>query len=425
MTASEPELQVSQVRGWCPGALRPMQSGDGLIVRLRPRGHLTPAQLLALAALAERHGNGLIDLTRRANIQMRGVEAESLPALWIALAELDLLDEGAEAEAVRNVLSSPLAGIDKSELLDPRPLVASLESALAQRSELWALPAKFCFVVDGGGAQSLDEERADIRLLAVRGDSGLSVVVGLDAPAGTEWLGAAALEPACTAALDLATHFVQLGLRAGTRMRDVSGPCRRQLQAAAARLVPLGSTPAFRAKQHPLGLMKDCATTTVGFAAPFGRINALALRRLGQRAAEVGATEVRISPWRSLYVAVPNREAGRSMIATAVEAGLIVDAADPLLGIDACPGVAGCTWSQVDTRAAAKRLAPTLSRLGVRTCHVSGCSKGCARSGPADLTLVGVGDCFGVLRYDTAQGKPLTFVRLASLPDLPEALKSA
>ena len=168
MTASAPELVVSQVRGWCPGALRPMQSGDGLIVRLRPRGHLTPAQLLAIAALAERHGNGLIDLTRRANIQMRGVEGESLPALWAALAELDLLDAGAEAEAVRNVLSSPLAGIDKSELLDPRPLVASLESALAHRSELWALPAKFCFVVDGGGALSLDEERADIRLLAVQ-----------------------------------------------------------------------------------------------------------------------------------------------------------------------------------------------------------------------------------------------------------------
>ena len=50
MTASAPELDVSQVRGWCPGALRPMQSGDGLIVRLRPRGHLTPAQLLAIAS---------------------------------------------------------------------------------------------------------------------------------------------------------------------------------------------------------------------------------------------------------------------------------------------------------------------------------------------------------------------------------------
>jgi precorrin-3B synthase len=425
MTASEPELDVSQVRGWCPGALRPMQSGDGLIVRLRPHGHLTPAQLLALAALAERHGNGLIDLTRRANIQMRGVEAASLPALWGALAELDLLDAGAEAEAVRNVLSSPLAGIDKSELLDPRPLVASLESALSYRPELWALPAKFCFVVDGGGALPLDEERADIRLLAVQDLNCISLAVGRDGPNGVEWLGATAPDLVCAAALDLATHFFQLGLRTGTRMRDVSGPDRRQLQAGVAMLAPLGSAPAYRAKRHPLGVIENCATTTVAFAAPFGRIGAVALRCLAQRAVEAGAKEVRISPWRSFYVPVPDREAGRSMIAAAVEAGLIVDPTDPLLSIDACPGVAGCTSSQVDTRAAAMRLAPALSRMGVRTCHVSGCSKGCARSGPADLTLVGVGDCFGVLRYDTAQGKPLSLVRPASLPDLPEALKSA
>ena len=212
-----------------------MQSGDGLIVRLRPRGHLTPAQLLAIATLAERHGNGLIDLTRRANIQMRGVEAESLPALWSALAEQDLLDETAETEAVRNVLSSPLAGIDNSELLDPRPLVESLETALSHRSELWTLPAKFCFVVDGGGGLPLDEERADIRLLAVRGNNRINLAVGLDGPEGVEWLGAATPDLACAAALDLAARFVQLGLRAGTRMRDVSGPDKRQLQPAAAR----------------------------------------------------------------------------------------------------------------------------------------------------------------------------------------------
>ena len=424
MTAPAPELVVSKVRGWCPGALRPMQSGDGLIVRLRPRGHLTPAQLLAVAALAERHGNGLIDLTRRANIQMRGVKAEGLPALWAGLAELHLLDEAAEQEAVRNVLSSPLAGIDHSELLDPRPLVESLESALSHRSELWALPAKFCFVVDGGGALPLDEERADIRLLAVQNESRINLAVGLDGAEGVEWLGAAAPDLACAAALDLAERFVQLNLRAGTRMRDVPGPAKRQLQAGVAGFTPLASAPAFRAKQHPLGVIANCATPTVAFAAPFGRIDAVALRRLGQRAAEVGAREVRVSPWRSLYVPVPDHEAGLSLITAAVEAGLIVDPTDPLLSIDACPGTAGCASSQVDTRAAAKRLAPALGRLGIRTCHVSGCSKGCARSGPADLTLVGVGDCFGVLRYDTAQGKPLSFVRPAALPDLPEALNS-
>ena len=44
-----------EVKGWCPGALRPMQSGDGLVVRIRPRsGTFNPRQLRALADAARR-----------------------------------------------------------------------------------------------------------------------------------------------------------------------------------------------------------------------------------------------------------------------------------------------------------------------------------------------------------------------------------
>ena len=66
------------VKGWCPSALRPMLSGDGLVVRLRPRGgRLSSAQAAGIAELSARHGNGLIDLTGRANLQIRGVREES------------------------------------------------------------------------------------------------------------------------------------------------------------------------------------------------------------------------------------------------------------------------------------------------------------------------------------------------------------
>ena len=67
-------MSALAIKGWCPGALRPMQSGDGLVVRVRPfGGRLDAAQATGLAALAERYGNGLIDLTGRANLQVRGV----------------------------------------------------------------------------------------------------------------------------------------------------------------------------------------------------------------------------------------------------------------------------------------------------------------------------------------------------------------
>src|SRR5688572_15081216 len=96
-----------EVKGWCPGGLRPMPSGDGLIVRVRPWcGAFTLEQARGLADIAESLGNGHIDLTRRANLQIRGLSEERLPALHEALDRLGLL----ELEAARNVMVGPLAG---------------------------------------------------------------------------------------------------------------------------------------------------------------------------------------------------------------------------------------------------------------------------------------------------------------------------
>ena len=81
------------VKGWCPGALRPMESGDGLIVRLRITGGIVDVALAKRIAVWSRHwGNGQIDLSSRSNLQLRGLSAQHLPDLHDALAECDLLD---------------------------------------------------------------------------------------------------------------------------------------------------------------------------------------------------------------------------------------------------------------------------------------------------------------------------------------------
>ena len=86
--------QTPKVYGWCPGALRPMMSGDGLLVRVRPRlGRLTRTQVEALCDAALAHGNGIIDLTSRANVQVRGVQPASYDALLAELSAAALIDE--------------------------------------------------------------------------------------------------------------------------------------------------------------------------------------------------------------------------------------------------------------------------------------------------------------------------------------------
>ena len=194
------------IKGWCPGALRPMMSGDGLLVRVRVRdATLAPADALALADLSRRYGNGAIDLTRRANLQIRGVSEAQWPALTDALHARGLIGAEEEAGQAVNIQTSPLAGLDPAMAFDPRPLAARIEDGLLADARFRALPSKFGFAIDGGGGLSLDETDADIRMDAVRGET--RIAVGL---AGSRRRVLVAADDAVAVALSLARAFLAL-----------------------------------------------------------------------------------------------------------------------------------------------------------------------------------------------------------------------
>ena len=381
----------SDVKGWCPGVLRPMQSGDGLIVRVRPRlGAFSLDEARALADLAERLGNGHIDLTRRANLQIRGLEAEALSELQADLGRMGLVDRDAESEAVRNVMIAPLAAAGS----DVRRIAMAVEALLASDRRLLELPTKFGLSIDDGGPVSIAAERADICLRAV----GEEFAVGLDGREGMRWLGACAPDAAVTvvstamhAFLDGAPH---------RRLRDLAETDRARVQAT---LLPLLSRlPSFETTGgRVLGLVQDA----VGIAAPFGRLDAIQLRRLADLAAMAGARELHLSPWRTLYVTVRDEASGRALLAGAEAIGLIVRDGDPLLRIEACPGAPDCASSSVDARGDARRIAGLASAKGFTgSIHVSGCAKGCARSAPSDLVLVGNVGRYHLIRHATTRG---------------------
>ncbi len=151
------------IKGWCPSAYRPMQSGDGLVVRIRPRGgRLSAVQASSIADLAERHGNGLIDLTGRANLQIRGVRAASHEALLDALMRLGLIDADEDTEARRNVVVAPFWNVGD----ETQSLAAELEQSLAAIS--LGLPSKFGFAVDCAAERVLAQAPADIRSKGLR-----------------------------------------------------------------------------------------------------------------------------------------------------------------------------------------------------------------------------------------------------------------
>jgi precorrin-3B synthase len=198
-------------KGWCPGAYRPMESGDGLIVRVRPQlARLTAEQALGLCAAALAHGSGLIDLTSRANLQLRGVTEDRHQALIDDLWALGLLDADPALEGRRNILVDP-SWQDGDET---QRIAAALVARLA---ELPPLPAKFGFAIDAGPAPVLVAASADIRV--ERGVSG-----GLILRADGSALGCAISAPdAVDAILALARWFAETGgAQAGRMARHVT-----------------------------------------------------------------------------------------------------------------------------------------------------------------------------------------------------------
>lgn len=365
------------VQGWCPGALRPMMSGDGLVVRVRPNaGRLTKAQTAGIAAAARTHGNGLIDLSARANVQLRGVTVESHPLLIEELRSLGLIDADVKAEARRNLLVTPFADDGTDDLAQ------RLGTALASAPDL---PGKFGFAVDTGAAPVLSHISADIRL---ERDADGHLILRCD---GAE-LGARVSESeAPVRAVELAHWFVAAGgvSQGRGRMAALIGQGKMPKGSLA------GTTPPASARFEPApGLVKQGAL--VGFE--FGQMEAETLDQL----AKLGS--LRVTPWRMLLVEGLDSLPGLP--------GLILDAGDPLLRVRACTGAPGCVQALRATRPVARRLAPQIA--GGAILHVSGCAKGCAHPGPADVTLIATVDGFDLVKGGTAQDSP-------TLTALPEA----
>ncbi len=145
-------------KGWCPGAYAPMMSGDGLVVRVRPMlARLDRAQILGLCAASDEFGSGMIDLTSRANLQIRGVSETAHEPLLQRLNALGLLPDDPALESRRNILITPLWQDGDDTHLLAQELVARL-------SEFPELPAKMGFSIDTAKAPQLQDNSADFRL---------------------------------------------------------------------------------------------------------------------------------------------------------------------------------------------------------------------------------------------------------------------
>jgi precorrin-3B synthase len=379
-------------KGWCPGARRPMQAKDGLLVRLRIIGGVVPAATLRGIAQAGRaHGNGLFDLSARANLQLRGVRNELLPQLVEALDGFGLIDENAAAEAVRNVLVSPFAGLDGRD--DVSSAAKALDAALAANTDLHALPAKFGFLIDAGSGLSLGPVPADIRFDWTGGIEPFAIGIGGRANEAI-FLGRCGGDDIPGIASRLARAFLRLGSQMAEpprRMRGLIESCGASAIAGLAGLRPGPPRKSGAIEEPcPIGLLRVNERCCFGVGAAFGRLDANMLDAAARAAEIFGTGEIRLTPWRALIVPHIQLKGADAVRAYFAAHGFIVDREDARLAIAACGGASTCERGTTDTRADALALmlfARRVRKTGVAL-HVSGCAKGCARQAATPFTLI-------------------------------------
>ena len=356
---------MTRVRGWCPSAHRPMMSGDGLLVRVKPwMGQLSAGEVGELCQLAARYGSGLIDLTTRANLQFRGVAASDHEALLAELVAAGLVEADPEREARRNLVCTPF--------WQEGDLTWRLsQSVMECLDDLPALPGKMGIAIDTSDAPMLRGVPADFRF--ERSEGGL-ILRADGAPKGR----VIDEGDAGTALIEMAEWFITTGGQAAGRM---------------ARHLSARSIPSAWQVERPKPDAERPVPGTVAnghcFGVSFGRTKGSALAEL---MTATSASYLRVTPWRLLFL----EGAGEA------EVDGYYSSRHPILDISACPGAPDCAQASVETR----RIAARLSELTDGGVHVSGCAKGCASPQATAITLVGNGGHFDLVRDGRAGDEP-------------------
>src|SRR5215213_5161514 len=147
---SSPQLTMTGVTvDRCPGVLRPHLAADGAMVRIRlPGGRTTGPALTRLGELAAAYGSGLLQLTSRGSLQIRGL-ADPVPGSFVAGVAAAGFLPSATHDRVRNIVASPLTGLAGGRV-DLRPLTIALDQQLRAADDLAELSGRFLFALDDG-----------------------------------------------------------------------------------------------------------------------------------------------------------------------------------------------------------------------------------------------------------------------------------
>ena len=402
---------------WLGIFFRPVTPGK-FMMRLRlPAGILTAQQMRVLAEIVQRYGeDGNADITTRQNLQLRGIRIEDVPDIFRRLKAVEMTSVQSGMDNVRNITTSPIAGLDADELMDVRQLAQQVQDMITNNGEgnpeFTNLPRKFNIAIEGGRDNSIHAEINDIAFVPAFKEQqfGFNVLVGGFFSAKrceaaipmNVWVAPETVVALCRAILEV---YRDHGLRANRQksrlmwLIDEWGLEKFRTEVEQ----QVGTPLAIAAdkdemdwdKRDHIGVFpqKQTGLSYVGLQIPVGRLFADDMFELARLAEVYGNGEMRLTVEQNLVIAnVPDSRLEALLQEPILEKFSI--APTPLMrSLVSCTGAQFCNFALIETKNRAIALIRELESEVELTrpvrIHWTGCPNSCGQPQVADIGLMG------------------------------------
>lgn len=402
------------------------QDGVNMIRAKLPAGIVTPAQLEALAVIAEKFGGGKGHVTTRQNVQYHFVPSADVEEALRILADAGITTKEACGHSVRNWTCCPFAGVAKDEPFDPTPYVEALARHLLRGPYSSTLPRKLkpslggccgtdcsqAFINDLG---FLARKRGDERGFQLLAGGGLSTL-RRSAIVVEDFVPAAELLEASDAVIRVFHRIGNRHNRAKARLKwaidKVGVPAflaeyakeRETIRAEGGVPLVLPAQPEPRTKRPPLLQVSDREPTYLAWAADnvrpqkqtgfssvvirliLGDITAAQLRGLIPLVVGYGEGELRTTNEQNLVLRYVPDARLPALHRELEKLGLGLKGANSLADVTSCPGASSCKLAVTASRGLGAQLTELLDRRPDLTSaakgldvKISGCPHGCGQ----------------------------------------------
>jgi ferredoxin-nitrite reductase len=389
---------------------------DAFMSRLRiPGGVLKSYQLRELAHIAQQLTSGYVQVTTRANLQMRLIQPKDAPEFLSRIQAIGLHTRGSGADNIRNLTMNPTAGIDPVELIDVQPFVQQIGQIIINDRSFYDLPRKFNIAYDGGGLIGSVEDTNDIGVKAVKIGDDILFRIALGGATGHKSFArdlGVVVPPAeiNKVVVAIVRVFIEKGCRTNRKrarlkhlletmsfdeyLALVEKKLGKQLRRAPYDLTQMRWASQELAHSHVGDYpQKQKGFSYVGAVCPVGNITPKQMLRVAELADLYGNGEVRLTVWQNFII--PNvPEAFVPTLKSALDkAGLPTKQSNLASGVIACTGNSYCKFAQANTKGHAleviKQLEKKLELDQPVNIHVTGCPNSCAQHYMGDIGCLG------------------------------------